>query len=795
MRISYRWLSFVLGTDPGVASVVDRLTMIGIEVENVLDLGAISGRVVVAKILEIAPHPNADQLVLCRVDAGRGEPLRIVCGAKNMKEGDLVPLALEGAVLPNGLVLKRSKIRGEVSEGMMCSARELGWADDASGLLILPEDWVYKVGEPFDALLELKITPNRPDCLSVIGLARDLAAALGLKAPLPPEPTVRESEETSAARARVTIEAPDACPRYTARVVRDVTIGPSPLWLQRAVESAGLRSINNVVDVTNYLLIELGHPLHAFDLDRVSEGHVIVRYAHPGEVLRTLDDREHTLEASDLLIADPQKPIALAGIMGCANTEITTATRNVFLECAYFAPATIRRTSKRLAKTTESSYRFERGTDWSALGRIVDRAAELIVQVAGGYIGRGRFDEGPGVSPPAPIELSLDRLNALSGLSLKTAQAAAPLRALGFHVVEQGNRLLVTPTPARCDILREADLVEEVTRIIGYDKVPTVLPSLRCRATELSAEETLADLLRETCVEFGLSECMNYSFLSTQTLAAVGLDAQSAVRLRNPLSAEFDVMRPSLVPGLLQAALFNQNRGSSDAWLFEIGKVFASQPDSETGFRENTHFAAVLMGANGERSWRGSLPVADFFEAKSLAFAILGRLGVRNAVVHAGASASFCHPGKSARIEHEGRLLFELGELHPRVQSAFEFKRSVALLWADVEAFAPYLNHLPKYEEIPAFPAVARDLALVADRTVSAAQIEDAIRKRAKSLLSSLRLFDVYEGERIPAGKRSLAYQLRFSAPDRTLTDDEVNQLLNKIIGDLRAKLGVELRT
>jgi len=796
MRISYRWLSSVLGSDLGVERIAERLTMNGIEVEDIIDLGAIHGKIVVARILEIAPHPNADQLVLCRVDAGKPEPLRIVCGAKNMKAGDLVPLALEGAKLPGGFVLKRSKIRGEVSEGMMCSGRELGWSDDASGLLILPEDWIYRVGEPFDAILDLKIMPNRPDCLSLYGVARDLAAALGLPVPQPAETSFAESQLPAQHCAKVSVEAPRACPRYTGRVIKNVTIGPSPLWLQRAVESAGIRSINNVVDVTNYILVELGHPLHAFDLDKVTKGHVIVRYARDRERVQTLDGQEHELCAKDLLIADPEKPIALAGIMGCGNTEISESTRNVFLECAYFDPPTIRRTSKRLGKVTESSYRFERGTDWAALDKIVDRAAALITRVAGGEIAQGRFDEKSDLESPSPICLSISRANALSGLSLSTDEAAKPLKALGFEVVEGENTLEVTPPTFRPDVRREADLVEEITRIIGYDKVPSTLPRIQTRVRDLTHDELLSLIVREVATEFGLSEVMNYSFLSDVFIEKIGFDSSKVVRLSNPLSGEFNALRPHLVPGLLQTVLYNQNHGTPDVWVYEVGKVFFHAPSAETGFGEHYQFVAVLSGAGGkQRTWRTVPPRADFFEAKSLAEVLLERLGVENYSCTALEVSTFLHPGKSARLVLDGKLLVEVGELHPRIHALLEFKRPVAVVWADFPSLAPYVSSVPQYREIPQFPVVARDLALIADRDIPAAQVEEVIRKRAKSLLVSLNLFDVYEGERIPPGKKSLAYQMQFSAPDRTLTDEEVNQLITKIISDLKAKLGVDLRS
>ncbi len=796
MIVSYRWLTSVLGQELPIHQLIDRLTMSGLEIEALHDLGVVSGKILVARILEIAPHPNADQLVLCRVDAGRTEPLRIVCGAKNMKEGDLVPLAVEGAELPCGVTIKRSKIRGETSEGMMCSARELGWSEDASGLLILPPDWVYQVGQPFDALLDIKVTPNRADCLSVLGVARDLAAALSLSAPRLSPRSLKEGTQPASDFASVRIDAPDGCPRYTGRVIRGVTIGPSPLWLARAVESAGMRSINNVVDVTNYILAELGHPLHAFDLDLVHEGTIIVRYAHEGESVRTLDGQEHSLLPSDLLIADPEKPIALAGIMGCGNTEIHEGTRNVFLECAYFHPPVIRRTSKRLAKVTESSYRFERGTDWSALDAIVDRAAALITEVAGGEICVGRFDVGPGVQPPQPIELSLPRCIAHSGLSLTIEQAAKPLHDLGFMVeILDSQTLRAVPPAIRHDVQREADLVEEIVRIVGYDNVPTVLPYVPSVASKPAPEDQLAAILRDVCVEHGLAEVMNYSFLSAEAIRRAGFDLDVAVPLGNPLSAEYALLRPSLVPGLLETVLFNQNHQAPDVHLFEIGKVFHRDATSETGFTEHWQFAAVLSGSEMARSWRSGPRPADFFDGKSLAVAILSRLCVDDVEAQPLADSPYLHPGKSAVLSRNGTPLLIVGQLHPRIRVACELKREPIFVIADFEPLLTLLENVPKYRDIPAFPVVARDLALVADRDVPASAIEDTIRKRAKSLLASCLLFDVYEGERIPAGKRSLAYQLRFSAPDRTLTDEEVNQLVQKIVSDLKAKLGVELRT
>ncbi|MBX7245756.1 MAG: phenylalanine--tRNA ligase subunit beta [Candidatus Sumerlaeaceae bacterium] len=801
MIISYRWLSRLLGRELPLADVLERLTMAGLEVEGVTDLGVASGKVISAIILDKIPHPNADSLVLCQVDAGGPAPFKIVCGAKNMGPGDMVPLSIEGAKLPNGLVIKKSKIRGESSDGMMCSGKELGWGDDADGLLILPQDWVYEKGKPFDALIDIKVTPNRPDCLSLFGVARDIAAALGLGEVAFPDCAVKETGPAAKDFVTLRIDAPEACPRYTGRVVRGVEIAPSPLWLRRAVESAGLRSINNVVDVTNYLLMELGHPIHAFDLDKIEGKQIIVRIAADGEQVVTLDGQTCDLNSADLVIADANRPVALAGIMGCGNTEITDATTNVFIECAYFAPTVVRKTSKRLAKSTDSSYRFERGTDWSALPKIVDRAAKLIAEVAGGQICAGAFDEGPGVAPAAPIVVDVARVNSLLGLSLKADEMIVPLRALGFTV--EGNstgHFKVTPPAFRPDIEQEADIVEEVGRLIGYDKIPTVRPAIESRPGSQPREDQLSTYLRDSLVRHGFSEVANFSFLSADAVDRSGYDSAGALKLRNPLSAEFAVMRPGILPGLLQTVLYNQNRGATELRLFEIGTVY--QNATKPADMESTQFAAVVYGTLDTTSWRGAAKTADFFDGKAIADALLEGLGAADyetvGIAEAAGSlpvAKLFHPGKSAALRRAGKILLRVGELHPGLRQTLDIKRNVVVILGEFDALLPLVGALPKIADIPVFPAVSRDLALVAGREVPAADIESAIAKRAKSLLAGIQLFDVYEGDKIAADKRSLAYRILFSAGDRTLTDDEVNQLQEKILADLKAKLGVELRS
>lgn len=807
MRVSYRWLMSLLGREIPLAEVVERLTMSGIEVEGVVDLGAGSGRIVTGKILEIAPHPNAENLVLCQVDTGQTEPLRIVCGAKNMKAGDHVPVALEGASLPIGITIKKSKIRGEASQGMMCSADELGINEDHSGLLLLPKDSaLYRIGEPFDAILDLKITPNRPDCLSAYGLARDLAAVLGAPAPEFPSCRVDERGEPASASASVRVDAPADCPRYAGRVIRNVKIGPSPLWLQRIIEAAGLRPISNVVDVTNYVMLELGQPLHAFDLDKVPGGEVIIRLARDGEEVTTLDGQKNTMAASDLLIADREKPIALAGIMGCGNSEIDENTRNVFLECAYFRPASVRNTSKRLKKSTDASYRFERGADWENVPRFVDRAAQLIADVSGGEVAPGRLDaKSPDLAAHPQVHVAVSRINEYLGTSLDVATCAGMLSALGFDVETAGDTLIVGVPAYRPDVSVPADIVEEIARLYGYERIPCELPRIASRATAIAPEDRLADLVRCVCTRFGFLEAMNYSFLSADAIAKAGFNPEDSVRLENPISAEYSLLRTSLLPGLLQSLLYNQNHGTPDCRLFEVGQVFRKSDGDEearTAGAESWEFCALISGAGSESTWKHPAGKPDLFEAKEIAEEFLAQLGIESPATksiapnspYASVGASL-HPGKSAELLVGDRALLAIGELHPKIQAALEIKRKVQVIVARFEPLVPCLDTRTPYAEIPTFPTVQRDLALVADVGVSAADIEATIQKRAKSLLRSISLFDVYEGEKIAAGKRSLAYTLQFGVPDRTLKDEEVNQLQERVLADLKAKLGVELRS
>lgn len=820
MRLSLRWLKQYVAVELSLAEVVETLTMLGLEVESVIDLGHESKKFVICEILDVAPHPHSDHLSLCSVQADQAKPLQVVCGATNMKAGDRVVLAREGAVLPDGRVMKKAMIRGIESPGMLCSPIELGYSEDAKGLMILPPD--APVAEPFDALIEIKVTPNRPDCLSVVGVARELAAATQKKLTLP-VPRFGDSDEKTEAAVRIVVKAREECPRYAARVIRGVKIEPSPLWLQRAVESAGLRPINNVVDVTNYVLIELGHPLHAFDLNKVAQKTVIIRLAEEGEVIETLDGQKAVLTEEDLLITDPTGPIALAGIMGGLRSEISDATTDVLLESAYFAPRAIRRTSKRLDKSTDASYRFERGADPKRLILALERAAQLLQQTAGGEILKGIVDvQGP-IPEPRPVWLRVERLNRLLGLTLSGREISDSLKALGFEILRtDGERMQIGVPSHRVDIAREADLFEEVARLWGYDKIPADLPGTTAAAWSDPPPRRLRSRITDILVGAGYNESINYSLSNAEELRKFSCPTDRLVHLKNPLSVEQSVMRTSLIPGMVAAAVRNQNRGVLDLRLFEIGKYYIAPaeapeapPKAETasapappaecggarvpedlppGAEEKTALVVAVAGG-GKEAWNSPARETDFYEIKGIAELLLDQLGIQGATLLPVEDCPYLHPGRSAAYQKDGLTLCRFGELHPGLARQHDLRKRLYLLEMDLNPLESVAGATKKHKELPRYPAVQRDIALVVARHVPALELERAMRAAATQLLESIRLFDLYEGANIPADKKSLAYGLTFRSPERTLTEDEVNAALDAILKALEKRFGAVLRT
>lgn len=808
MRFSVRWLKQYLKTDVSLDRLLEALVTCGLEVEEVIDLGLVSGKLVVGKILKIEPIEGADKIRVCSVMADEANPLTIVCGAHNIKEGDIVPVARFGMKFPDGFELKPRKIMGIDGQGMLCSQKELGIADDADGIWILPED--TPVAEPFDAVVEISITPNRPDALSILGVARDLAARLAVmekkKVPLtPPNLTVKEEGDRTEAVAKVTVEARQACPRYTARVVRGVKVGPSPKWMQVVLESAGLRPINNIVDVTNYVLLELGHPLHAFDLNRVAGRHIIVRHAREGEKIQTLDEETLKLQSSDLLICDGEKPVALAGIMGGANSEISEETTDVLLECAYFHPPVIRKTSKRLDKSTDSSYRFERGTDPKGLAASINRAAQLIQELGGGMILRGIIDIVGPIPEKEPITLRVERANQVLGLQLSGREITDALTPLGFEIHRTDGKVMqIQPPSFRPDVSLEVDIIEELARITGYDRIPMQRFEIPVSHTPVAPLDHVRGRLAQAAVSQGLHQAVNFSFISEGGNALAGLADGHQVRVLNPINSDMGVMRRSLLPSLLQNVVHNFNHGVEEVGLFEVGHTYAfldadapEEPEEEKSLvppaEETPIFAAVLAGG-AKPNWKDPVKESDFFQIKGLCEYLLGSLGVGKIVVDDDVEAGFLHPGRRARFLVKGKPVATFGEIHPAVLKELDIRKRVCYLEIPLNNPEVLQNQPVKCQEVGRFPAMTRDIALVVDRATRALDIERTIRKTGGNLLTTVRLFDVYEGSHVEEGRKSLAWSLTFRAPDRTLKEAEVTELHEKILDRLKSDHGAVLR-
>ncbi|BDG07452.1 phenylalanine--tRNA ligase subunit beta [Anaeromyxobacter paludicola] len=804
MRISYKWLSEYVSL-PAPDELARRLTAVGLEVEAVERVGAELAGVVTARIVASDPHPNAEKLSVTRVDAGGPEPLQVVCGAKNYRVGDVVPLATVGAKLPGGVEIKKAKLRGVESFGMLCSARELGLSADAAGLLILPAETAP--GQPIaaalgldDVLLEVNVTPNRPDALSHLGIAREVAALLGTPV-RPPRAALAEAGGPASDAVKVRIEAPEKCRRYAARVVEGVTIGPSPAWLARRLESCGVRSISNVVDATNYVLLELGHPLHAFDLDQVAGAEIVARAARPGERMTTLDGKERALDPDDLVIADRDRASALAGVMGGGDSEISQGTTRVLVESAWFAPATVRRTGKRHGLHTEASHRFERGADPGMVLPALDRCAALIAELGGGKVRPGVVDAHPRPHQRAEVRLSFDRPAALLGMPVPRAEAERILAGLGFEARDAGADGATFLVPSwRVDVSGEEDLVEEIVRTVGYDAIPETLPPLAGVTPSRPRDAEALDRAREALEAAGFCEAVNFSFVAEKELAAVS--SAAPIALRNPISADLAVMRTALVPSLLKNAAHNLRQRVGDVRLYEAARVYAPHPegaapaDGPDGApaHEAWRLAAVLAGRRSPLGWSAGSEAADFYDLKAAVEGLLEALGVARAGFRSG-GPSWLHPRSAATVLAGGRELGHLGELHPRVSEAFELPRGVLAFELDLAALASLARIVPGYRPVPRFPAVLRDLAVVVAEEVPAGEVLRCVR--AEPLVEEVTLFDVYRGAPLAAGKKNLAMALRYRLPERTLTDAEADAAHQRILERLAADPAVkaELRT
>ena len=807
MQISLKWLSQYVDL-PSPEALAKGLTAVGLEVEAIERTGQGLAGVVVARVLATEKHPNAEKLSVTSVDRGEGAPVQVVCGARNYAVGDLVPLATVGTTLPGGVKIEKARLRGVESFGMLCSARELGLDADASGLLILPKD--LAPGTPIaealgleDVLLEVNVTPNRPDCLSHIGIAREVAALLGQPVRAPAT-VVQEAGEPAARAVQVRIEAPDRCARYAARVVEGVRIGPSPAWLARRLEACGVRSISNVVDATNFVLLELGHPLHAFDLDKVAGAEIVVRTARPGERITTLDGKERLLEESDLLIADRDRGSALAGVMGGGDSEISQGTTRVLLESAWFAPGSIRRTSRRQGLKSEASYRFERGADPGMVLPALDRCAALIAELAGGTVRPGVVDRVARPATQGQVRLRWTRPAELLGMAVPREEARRVLLGLGFGELAADEEGATFSVPSwRVDVAIEEDLVEELVRTRGYDAIPETLPAAAVRTPAEGPEAGVVARIREALEAAGFSEAINFSFVAEPDLAplrydvAVGDGTTRAlgIALKNPISAELSLMRTSLVPSLLKNAARNRAQRVDDVRLYELARVYHPAPveaEGDAPTLEDLRVAGVLLGRRAPAGWTGGADAVDFYDAKAATEAVLRGLGVAGARWEAGGEA-WLHPRVAATVRAaDGERFGWVGELHPRVAEAFDLPRGVLAFELRVEALARHGALVPRYHVIPSLPAVLRDLAVLVAEPVTAEAVLAAVRE--EPLVGEATIFDVYRGAPIPAGRKNLALAISYRAAYRTLTDAEAEAAHGRIVARLAARLGAELR-
>lgn len=821
MRVPLSWLREYVEVPSDIAGLAERLTLAGLEVAKIEHLGrgrpaqaAGEGRglqldwegIYIGEVLEVRPHPNADKLVVAVVDYGKG-PVESVTGAPNIRVGERgqkVAVAEAGARLidayapePRAVKVKAAAIRGVRSEAVLCSEKELGLSDDHSGVLILDQD--SKVGTPLSALLqdvvlELDLTPNLARCFSIIGVAREVAALTGRRFKTP-EVEWHPTGPAISGQIEVEIQDPDLCARYTAALVRGVRVGPSPFWMRRRLMLAGMRPINNIVDITNYVMLEWGQPLHAFDYLRLrGDGakRIIVRRARPGEKITTLDGVERELTEEMLLIADPGGPIALAGVMGGLESEVTEATEDVLIESASFSNTNNRRTAQALKLMTEASARFGRGVPPELALPALKRAAQLMSELAGGEIASGIVDVYPVKQKEVELEFDPQEVERLLGLTVPQDEVVELLERLEFECKPKGKKIMVKVPWHRLDVSCPADLVEEVARLIGYDKIPTTLMAEPLPRQERNRPLELEEEVRDILVGCGLSEVITYSLTSLEAGAKLDPDSspEGYLHIANPLSRERSVLRRLLLPGLLETVAENLKHQERVA-IFELGRVYLPAGKGERPL-EPRRLGLALAGPRGELSWHAKPWAMDFFDLKGIIEELLRRLGLEGRFERAN-HLSF-HPGRAAKLLIGREEVGLLGELHPRVRENFELEEPVLAAELDLEAILARAAPIGRYRPLPQFPAVLRDLAVVVDEAIPAERVAQVIRGAGGELLRELVLFDLYQGPPIPQGKKSLAFRLRLQAEERTLTDEEADGLRARIEARLAEELGAELR-
>lgn len=799
MKASIEWLEEYSDIDVDSVKLGDILTMTGSKVETVEQKGNDIKNVVVGKILEIKKHEDSDHLVVTQVDLGN-EKVQIVTGANNIKEGDIVPIAKDGSELPGGVKIKKGLLRGVESCGMMCSVGELGLdivnysGQIENGIMILDKELEKDLGKDIVEVLNLKediiefeITPNRPDCLSIEGLGREVAASLGKEFKNPrkniDEKIVENKEEIEGLK--VDIEAPDLCYRYIARMVKNVKIGPSPEWLTRRLNACGIRSINNIVDITNYVMLEMGQPMHAFDINSIEGKHITVRRAKNGEKITTLDKQERILDENDLVIADTKKPVAIAGVMGGLNSEIEKDTQTVVFESAVFYGGGVRKTAKKVGLRTESSARYEKGLSSENAIRAVNRAVELVELIGAGQEVEGKIDVYPTKQKINKIKLDVEKINNLLGTNIEKEEMIKILEKLDIKVE---NDMAIAPY-FRMDLEFVADIAEEVVRFYGYDKLETTLikadTTLGIRNKEQKIEKTIKDML----VNNGLSEIYTYGFVSEQDLEKSNISKElieKSITIINPLSDEYKLMRPTTIPSMMQILATNANKKNQNVKLFDISRNYRNLNNEVENGEVPEQENILTLGMYGDD--------VDFYTLKGLIENVLEAVSVnRYDIVKETENGSY-HPGRCANITVGKDVIATIGEVHPAVLENYGIEKRAYLAEVNVTKIVKYSRQNKKYVEVPKFPAVERDIAVIVDEKVEVGQIEKIVTKKSKKLLESATLFDIYRDKKIGTNKKSVAYSLIFRDKKKTLSDEEINTAMENIISELEKVLGAELR-
>ncbi len=787
MKISEQWLRTWVNPSISTEEMVEQLTMAGLEVEGTEPAAGEFTDVVVANVESVEKHPDADKLSVCQVTDGN-ETLQIVCGADNVRAGLSVALARVGAVLPGNFNIKPAKLRGVASAGMLCSEKELGLAEQSDGIMELPADAPVGTNlrdylELDDTIIEIDLTPNRGDCLSVAGIARELGSLNQCDVTEEVhDPYTQKINDTF----EVNIEAPEACSHYAGRVLRDVDVNaPTPVWMIERLRRSGIRSLGAVVDITNYVMIELGQPMHAFDLDQL-DGRIRVRYAKESETITLLDGKSIDLDQNTLVIADNSRPLALAGIMGGENSGVNDQTRSIFLESAYFAQEVIAGKARGYGLHTDSSHRFERGVDPQLQVHAIDRATELILEICGGEVGPVT-DVTTKAHPQDrhPIDLRYERINRVLGIQLEQDEIIDILERLGMEVKSFKDHWMVKPPSFRFDIEIEADLLEELVRIHGYNNIPRTQPKYHAAMREMSEHQQPLTRLRKSLVDRGYFEAITYSFVDPKWQAILDPD-NAAVKLSNPLSSEMSVMRTTIWPGLLQAVRHNLNRQQNRVRLFETGQVFLQ---GDTEMAQIDRISGAICGLINDEQWAESSRAVDFYDLKA---DVESLFGAEAEIEYRAEAHPALHPGQSAALYNNGKAIGWMGALHPQAVTELDLSNTVYIFELDLEAVCQ--SHLPSFRPLSKFPEVRRDLAILIDENVSAQSIEDCIRDSTSKILQEVRLFDIYTGKGVDKGLKSVAFGLILQDFSRTLTDLDIDSEIESVVNALNQNFAATLR-